>query len=176
MVHSLSFVLCVKRWRLCLTVILFHLAQSSVFPSALWATYKSEKLERKQEGDRDWERVARSQEGPTVKEQLPPIQSEAQQRGSRGVRKMASRGERKWIIHLCIQAVSSPPDDGVLVRPRAPTGRTHLICPAGTNALISYCEAPCEPKGMLLLLFSPAFYFFFYFSLCMTDIKSKAPG
>lgn len=45
----------------------------------------------------------RSQEGPTVKEQLPPIQTDSQQRGEENV----EREERKWIIHLCIQAVSS---------------------------------------------------------------------
>lgn len=45
--------------------------------------------------------------------------------------------------------------------PHAPTGCTHLIYPAGTNAPLSYREAPCEPKGMLLLLFCSGFFFFF---------------
>lgn len=44
--------------------------------------------------------------------------------------------------------------DEVLVCPRAPTGSKHLLCPAGTNAPSSYCEAPCKPRGILLLFSS----------------------
>lgn len=63
--------------------------------------------------------------------------------------------------------------DEVLVCPRAPTGSKHLLCPAGTNAPSSYCEAPCKPRGILLLFSS--FLYIKKNSLCVTDIKSKAP-
>lgn len=58
--------------------------------------------------------------------------------------------------------------------PHATTGCTHLICPAGTNAPLSYCEAPCEPKGMLL--FSSVFFIYFYFPYTWQILNQKCLG
>lgn len=133
--HNLrNFCLCFLA-HLCQTVILFHLAQSFCFSICPPSHLRVGKVRTKTRG-RQWSRassvgVNRAQQLKNSSHQFAVTHSG---RGSRGVKESVEREERKWIIHLWIQAVSSPPDNRVLVCPRAPTGCTHLICPAGTNA------------------------------------------
>lgn len=115
----------------------------------------------------------RSQEGPTVKEQLPPIQSDSQQRGSRGVRKTSSgrqeNGSFIYVFKLCLLpqtiecwCVLMPPLGSHIYS--ALRGQMPPPFPLPTVRLHANLEACC-------CCFPP----FFKFSLCMTDIKSKAP-
>lgn len=84
-------------------------------------------------------------------------------------------GSFVYVFKLCLAPPApNPPDNRVLVRPHAPTGCTHLICPGETNAPPrSDCEISIWTSRHVVVVVFAWFSFFNFFCIIIFPTQQQ---